>query len=126
MVTPEWLAANWWLLAIIALAVGFILGWLIIGLPARRKASAFASSAATNEGKIKDAEKNLTASRKQEQDLQSSLSKTQADLAQAIAQLNAAQEEATVREGRAGRTETSAHITTRQRPASTGGIHQRA
>ena len=99
MVTPEWLAANLWLLVLIPLAVGFILGWLIIGLPAWRKASAFASSAATNEGKIKEAEKNLTASRKQEQDLQSSLSKTQADLTQATAQLNAAQEEATVREG---------------------------
>ena len=99
MVTPEWLAANLWLLVLIPLAVGFILGWLIIGLPARRKASEFASSAATNEGKIKDAEKALTASRKQEQDLQSSLSKAQADLTQSTAQLSAAQEEATVREG---------------------------
>ena len=36
MVTPEWLAANWWLLAIIALAVGFFLGWLIIGRPAQQ------------------------------------------------------------------------------------------
>ena len=38
MVTPEWLAANWWLLAIIALAIGFFLGWLIIGRPARNRA----------------------------------------------------------------------------------------
>ena len=36
MVTPEWLAANWWLLAIIALAIGFFLGWLIIGRPAEQ------------------------------------------------------------------------------------------
>ena len=97
MVTPEWLAANLWLLVLILLAVGFVLGWLIIGLPARRKASEFASSAAANEGKIKEAEKALTASRKQEQDLQSSLSKAQADLTQSNAQLSAAQQDVAAR-----------------------------
>jgi chromosome segregation ATPase len=106
MVTPEWLAANWWLLAIIALAVGFFLGWLIIGRPARNRADAAESNTSATEGKLKDAEKALAASRKQEQDLQSSLNKAQADLGkgqadlvQVTAQLSAAQEEATVREG---------------------------
>ena len=98
MVTPEWLAANLWLLVLIPLAIGFILGWLIIGLPARRKASEFASAAATNEGKIKDAEKALTTSRKQEQDLQSSLNRAQADLTQANAYLGEAREEVTTLE----------------------------
>jgi chromosome segregation ATPase len=105
MVTPEWLAANWWLLAIIALAVGFFLGWLTIGRPARNRAEEAESSVAraesntkSVEAKLKDAEKNLAAARQREQDLQSSLSKGQVDLTQLTAQLSAAQEEVTARE----------------------------
>ena len=106
MLTPEWLAANWWLLAIIALAVGFFLGWLIIGRPARNRAEEAESSVARAESstksvevKLKDADKALGAARQREQDLQSSLSKAQSDLTQANAQLSAAQEELTAREG---------------------------
>jgi chromosome segregation ATPase len=106
MLTPEWLAANWWLLAIIALAVGFFLGWLILARPARTRAdeaeynvSQSESKVKTVEGKLKDAEKSLATSRQREQELQGNLSQAQADLAQANAQLSAAQEEVTAREG---------------------------
>jgi len=106
MVTPEWLAANWWLLAIIALAIGFFLGWLIIGRPARNRAEEAESSVAraesntkSAEGKLKDADKALATSRQREQELQSSLGTAQANLTQATAQLSAAQEEVSAREG---------------------------
>lgn len=89
MVTPEWLAANWWLLALIALAVGFFLGWLIIGRPAGKRADASASNASVAEGKLKDAEKALSTSRQREQELQGNLNKAQTDLAQASTQINA-------------------------------------
>ena len=89
MVTPEWLAANWWLLVLIALAVGFFLGWLIIGRPARKRADASESNTSVAEGKLKDAEKALSTSRQREQELQGNLNKAQADLAQASAQLSA-------------------------------------
>lgn len=103
---PEgWLAANW-LPLLIALAVGFFLGWLIIGRPARNRAEAAeanVSQAESNvrsvEGKLKEAEKTLASARQREQDLQISLSKGQADLTQAAAQLSAAQEELAAREG---------------------------
>ncbi len=105
MVTPEWLAANWWLLAIIALAVGFFLGWLIIGRPARNRAEEAEASVAraesntkSAEGKLKDAEKTLAASRQREQELQSNLTTAQANLTQVTAQLSAAQEEVAARE----------------------------
>ena len=82
MVTPEWLAANWWLLAIIALAVGFFLGWLIIGRPARNRAEEAESSVARAESntksvevKLKDAEKSIATARQREQELQGNLSK---------------------------------------------------
>ena len=104
--TPEWMAANWWLLAIIALAVGFILAWLIMARPARNRADEAESSVAraesstkTAEGKLKDSEKALAASRQREQELQSNLSTSQANLAQVTAQLSAAQEEVTARQG---------------------------
>ena len=98
MVTPEWLAANWWLLAIIALAVGFFLGWLIIGRPARNRADAAESNTSATQGKLKDAEKALATSRQREQDLQGTLSKAQAELTQANAQLSAAQQDVAARE----------------------------
>jgi len=113
MVTPEWLAANWWLLAIIALAVGFFLGWLFVGRPARNRAEEAESSVARAESntksaevKLKDAEKVLTTSRQREQELQISLGKTQTDLSKAqddltqvTAQLSASQEDLSAREG---------------------------
>ncbi len=105
MITPEWLAANWWLLALIALAVGFFLGWLIIGRPARNRAEEAESSVARAESntksaevKLKDAEKSATAARQREQELQGNLSKSQADLAQADSHLNDAREEVTALE----------------------------
>jgi chromosome segregation ATPase len=106
MVTPEWLAANWWLLAIIALAIGFFLGWLFMGRPARKRADEAEASVTRAqsdtriaEGKLKDAEKSLASGRQREQQLQGSLSAAQADLTQVTAQLNAAQDEVTAREG---------------------------
>ena len=105
MVTPEWLAANWWLLAIIALAIGFFLGWLIIGRPARKRAdeaesnvSVAESNARTAEGKLKDAQNNLAATRQRELDLQGNLSRAQADSTQANAYLGEAREEVTTLE----------------------------
>ena len=104
--TPQELLAAYWLPLLITLAVGFILGWLIIGLPARRRAGAAESQAAefeskirSIEGKLKDSEKTLVTSRQREQDLQNSLGKVQDDLAQTTAQLGAAQEQAITREG---------------------------
>ena len=99
MITPEWLAANWWLLVIIALAIGLFLGWLFIGRPARNRADAAESNTSATEGKLKEAEKALSTSRQREKELQGTLSKAQADLTQASAQLTAAQEDVTAREG---------------------------
>ena len=105
MVTPEWLAANWWLLVIIALAVGFFLGWLIIGRPARNRAEEAEANVAraesdtrSAEGKLKDAEKARSTSRQREQELQGNLSRAEADLTQAAALLSAAQQEVSARE----------------------------
>ena len=113
MVTPEWMAANGWLLAIIALAIGFFLAWLIMVRPARTRAEEAESSVAraesntrSAEGKLKDAEKTQASYRQREQDLQSSLSKTQTELSkaqgeltQATEQLSVAQADLSAREG---------------------------
>ena len=105
MVTPEWLAANWWLLAIIALAIGFFFGWLIIGRPARNRAAESEANAAraesstkSAEAKLKDAEKSIATARQREQELQGNLGTSQADLAQANGYLGEARQEVTALE----------------------------
>ena len=105
MLTPEWLAANWWLLVIIALAIGFFLGWLIIGRPTRNRAEESEANAAraesgtkSAEAKLKDAEKSIATARQREQELQGQLSTSQADLAQANGYLGEARQEVTALE----------------------------
>jgi chromosome segregation ATPase len=89
--TPQaWLAA-YWLPTLILLAIGFILGWLIIGRPARKRADTAEYSAVDLQSKLRDSDRALSDSREQEQRLQNNLDATKASLAQSASQLSAAQ-----------------------------------
>lgn len=81
-----WLAAYWQPL-LIGLLVGFVLAWLIIGLPARRRSQQYQASAEDFERQLNGANKNLTESRKKEQDLQVSVNNLKSDLAQSGSQV---------------------------------------
>jgi chromosome segregation ATPase len=95
--TQEWLAAYWQPL-LIALVVGFVLAWLIIGLPARRRSGRYQASAEDFERQLNSANKTLAESRKKEQDLQTSVNTLKNDLAQTSSQVAALKQDAAVRE----------------------------
>ena len=106
MVTPEWLAANWWLLVIIALAIGFFLGWLFLGRPARNRAmTPHTTSRRRNpmqkasKGSSKTPKNPSPPPASENRICRAPSAKAQADLTQASAQLTAAQEDVTAREG---------------------------
>jgi chromosome segregation ATPase len=91
MTPQQWLAA-YWLPTLVLLAIGFILGWLIIGRPARKRADAAEYSAADLQGKLRDSSRDLTESQEREQRLQSNLDVARANVAQNTDQLKAAQQ----------------------------------
>jgi chromosome segregation ATPase len=81
----DWLAANW-VPALIILAIGFILGWLILAMSPRRKLVESESNAQDLDWKLREANKSLAASQKREQELQAGLDATKAALVQANGQ----------------------------------------
>ena len=95
--TQEWLAASWQPL-LIGFLVGFVLAWLIIGLPARRRSDRYQSSAEDFERQLSSANKTLAESRKKEQDLQASVTTLKNDLAQTSSQVSALKQDTVVRE----------------------------
>ncbi len=89
--TPQQLLAAYWLPMLILLAIGFILGWLIIGRPARKRADAAEYGASELQSKLRGADKTLSESQEQERRLQNNLDATKASLAQVSSQLSATQ-----------------------------------
>ena len=66
------LAANW-LPIVITLAIGFLLGWLITGLPPRRKLAQVQAEAEGLDVKLQQANSILSASQQRERGLQGNL-----------------------------------------------------
>lgn len=65
----DWLNLTWittyWLPLLIALLIGFILGWLLLGLPPRRKNAAYEAQIADIESRSRKADRELADARKQ-------------------------------------------------------------
>ncbi len=80
----------YWPAVVICLAIGFILGWLIVGLPPRRKLAESESSAQDLDWKLREANKGLTASQNKAQELQTNFEATRAALVEANNQTTAA------------------------------------
>ncbi len=88
--TPEYLSANWPAL-LVSLIIGFILGWLLLGISPRRKNKAYEAQVAELEAKAKKAERDLTDTRKQADTLKTSAANTDKTLADVRKQLADAQ-----------------------------------
>lgn len=81
-----YLAANW-LALLIALAIGFVLGWLAFGRPARRAVSTADAQVAELDSRLRKAESELNAAHRQADGWQASLGSYEASLAEARNQL---------------------------------------
>lgn len=88
--TPEYLSANWPAL-LVSLIIGFILGWLLLGISPRRKNSAYEAQVAELEAKAKKTERDLTDTRKQADTLKTSAANTDKNLTDVRKQLADAQ-----------------------------------
>jgi len=97
MTLQAWLAASWQPL-LIGLVIGFVLAWLIIGLPARRKSDRYQASAEDFERQLNSANRALADSSKKEQELQVSVNTLRNDLAQSASQVAALKQDAAGRE----------------------------
>lgn len=73
---PAWLAANWQPL-LLSLVIGFILGWLLLGLPPRGRARKLEESNAELEAKVRKQERELGDARKESQTLRGSLTSSE-------------------------------------------------
>ena len=82
-----YVSANW-LSLLIALLLGFVLGWLIIGLPARRRAQAAEAQVADLDSKVRKFESDLNAARRQAEGWQASLGSYESSLSEARSQLS--------------------------------------
>lgn len=91
--TPQDLGLTSWAPLVVTLVIGFILGWLITGLPPRRKLSRMESQAQDLDAKLNQTNKTLAASQAHEQELQSGLDAANANLAEATAKVTALQKE---------------------------------
>lgn len=87
----SWLNMQWittyWLPLLISLVLGFILGWLFIGMPAGRRASEFEAQLADLETKARRTERDLTDARKQVDNFKSTMLTSENTLADVRKQL---------------------------------------
>jgi chromosome segregation protein len=91
----DWLNVTWlttyWLPLLIALVLGFILGWLLTGLSPRRKNAAYEAQIADMESRSRKAERELTDARKQVDQFKGSLATTDSTLNDVRGKLTAAE-----------------------------------
>ena len=82
-----------WVPIIVLVLVGFLLGWLITGLPPRSKLRTASAGLAESDSRLKQANKLLASSQAHESELQNSLIATKDRLAEATDALTALQQE---------------------------------
>lgn len=91
----EWLSMAWisanWMPLLVALVLGFILGWLLTGLSPRRKNSAYEAQIADLETRSRKSERDLTDARKEMDRLKSSLTAGENNLGDVRTKLSAVQ-----------------------------------
>lgn len=80
----DWLNMQWittyWLPLLISLVIGFILGWLLLGISPRRKAAALEAQLADLEGKARKTERDLGDARKQGDTLKAAVATSETKL----------------------------------------------
>jgi chromosome segregation ATPase len=93
----DWLNMQWistyWLPLLIALVLGFILGWLLTGLSPRRKNAAYEAQIADLESRSRKTDRDLTDARKQADTLKGSLATSESALGEARNKLSAVEGE---------------------------------
>lgn len=77
----SYLAANW-LPLLISLLIGFVLGWLILGLPASRRSRRLEEQVAELDSKLKQTERALADARSQQDKLQAAYTASEQSLAE--------------------------------------------
>ena len=94
----DWMNMGWvstyWMPLVIALVLGFILGWLLTGLSPRRKNSAYEAQIADLESSTRKRDRDLADARKESDRLKSSVSAGENSLADLRTKLSAAEAEA--------------------------------
>ncbi len=83
-----YIAANW-LSLLIALLLGFVLGWVVLALPVRRRAEAAEAQVADLDAKVRKSESELVAAQRQAEGWQASLNSYESSLSEARSQLSA-------------------------------------
>lgn len=91
----EWLSMAWisanWMPLVVALVLGFILGWLLTGLAPRRKNTAYEAQIADLESRSRKSERELTDVRKERDGLKSSVAAGENSLKDVRGKLGATQ-----------------------------------
>jgi chromosome segregation ATPase len=91
----DWLNMQWistyWMPLLIAVVIGFILGWLLTGLSPRRKNAAYEAQIADLESRSRKTERDLTDARKQADQYKASVADTESTLNEVRGKLSAAE-----------------------------------
>lgn len=91
----EWLSMTWisanWMPLVVALVLGFILGWLLTGLSPRRKNTAYEAQISDLEGRSRKSERELTDVRKERDGLKTTVAAGENSLNDVRSKLTAAQ-----------------------------------
>jgi chromosome segregation ATPase len=94
----DWMNVQWittyWMPLLIAVVVGFILGWLLTGLSPRRKNAEYEAQLADLQSKSRRTERDLSDAKKQADTLKGDVSRAAGAADDLRQQLNAAQEQA--------------------------------
>jgi chromosome segregation ATPase len=94
----DWLNMTWittyWLPLLLALVIGFILGWLLTGLSPRRKNAAYEAQIADMESRTRKTERDLTDARKQVDGFKSTVAAGETTVNDLKSKLSAAEAEA--------------------------------
>lgn len=93
----DWMSLQWitvyWMPLLIAVGIGLILGWLLIGLPAQRRNGELEERIAEHQSKNRRTERELMDARREIENLNREVSRVAAERDELRNQLSAAQEE---------------------------------
>ena len=93
----DWMSLQWitvyWMPLLIAVGIGLILGWLLIGLPAQRRNGELEERIAEHQSKNRRTERELMDARREIENLSREVSRVAAERNELRNQLSAAQEE---------------------------------
>lgn len=93
----DWMSLQWitvyWMPLLIAVGIGLILGWLLIGLPAQRRNGELEERIAEHQSKNRRTERELMDARREIENLNREVSRVAAERNELRNQLSAAQEE---------------------------------